>query len=91
MAQEIVVKVCYGIGNGCLGVLWHRIWFLRCVTTKDLVFKVCYDIGNGCLGVLWHGMVVQVCYGTETGCSGVLWQRNRVGRCVMEQELVVQV
>ena len=69
---------------------------------QELVVKVCYGIGNGYFGVLWHGMVVQVwlwhrnwlfrcIYGTGTGCSGVLWQRNRVCRCVMVQELVVQV
>ena len=90
MTQAMVVQVCFGTGNGCSGVLWHRHCLFRC-----------YGIGIGCSGVLWHGnwlfrcimaqemvirstvaqeLVAQLCYGTETGCDHVFWHRNRLNK-----------
>ena len=41
----------------------------------------CFGTGNDC----------SVCCGTGTGCSGMLWHRTWLFRCVVVQEMVLQI
>jgi len=54
MVQEMVVQVCYGTGNGCSDVLWHRKWLFRCAMAQEMVVQMCYCTETGGEAVLWH-------------------------------------
>lgn len=80
MAQELVVKVCYGTGNGCLGVLWHGM-VVQVLWHRNLLLR--------CVMVYKHSM--QMCYGTGTDCSHMLWHRTWLFMCVVAQEMVLHI